>query len=113
MIKHALIFWITVSLAVLGVVTQFMMFGFRALTSLIIPLLLLGIVFYAYRSAKSGYGQGPGRSKTKVKPSQKTMAKVAGLRKTQPATTGKRKTYPFQVIEGSKGKNDEQLPKYH
>ncbi|MGN7761593.1 hypothetical protein [Paenibacillus sp. 22594] len=113
MIKHALIFWITVSLAVLGLVTQFMMFGFRALTSLIIPLLLLGIVFYAYRSAKAGYGQGPGRSKTKVKPSQKTMAKVAGLRKTQPVSTGKRKTYPFQVIEGSKGKNDEQLPKYH
>ncbi|MNO46737.1 hypothetical protein D3C76_370270 [compost metagenome] len=113
MIKHALIFWITVSLAVLGLVTQFMLVGFRALTSLIIPLLLLGIVFYAYRSAKVGYGQGSGRSKTKVIPSQKTMAKVAGLRKTQTAAPSKRKTYPFQVIEGSKGKSDEQLPKYH
>ncbi|WP_379161898.1 hypothetical protein [Paenibacillus sp. sgz5001063] len=113
MIKHALIFWITVSLAVLGVVTQFMMFGLRALTSLIIPLLLLGIVYYAYRSAKTGNRQGAGRTKTKVKPSQRTMAKVAGLRKTQPVPSGKRKSYPFQVIEGSKGKNDEQLPKYH
>ncbi|KWX70778.1 hypothetical protein [Paenibacillus jilunlii] len=113
MIKHALIFWISVALAVLGLVTRFMLVGFGALTSLIIPLLLLGIVFYANRSFKAGYGRGSGRSQTKVIPSQKTMAKVAGLRKTQSAAPGKRKTYPFQVIEGSKGKNDEQLPKYH
>ncbi|MBW4081827.1 hypothetical protein [Paenibacillus sp. S150] len=113
MIRHALIFWTTVLLAVLGLVTQFMLEGFRALTSLIIPVLILGIVFYAYRSSRFSSVRGPGRSKTKVKPSQKTMAKVASLRKTQTPSPGKRKSYPFQVIEGSKGKNDEQLPKYH
>ncbi|WP_019909641.1 hypothetical protein [Paenibacillus sp. HW567] len=112
MIKHALIFWITVSLAVLGLVTNFMMIGFRALTPLIIPLLLLGVVFYAYRANSLGSARAAGRPRVKVKPSSKTMSKVAAMRKPQ-STPGKRKTYPFQVIEGSKGKNDEHLPKYH
>lgn len=76
--------------------------------------ILVGLLYFAYRLTMKdrGYGHGSGRSRTKVKPSQKTMAKVAGVRKTQ-AAPGKRKTYPFQVIEGSKGKNDDQLPKYH
>jgi len=42
------------------------------------------------------------------------MAKVA---KTAPQrrsdSTPKRKSYPFQVIEGQKGKNDDGQPKYH
>lgn len=112
MIKHALIFWITVSLAVLGLVTNFMIIGFRSLTPLIIPLLLLGIVFYAYRANSLGSVRGAGRPRVKVKPSQRTMSKVAAMRGTE-GSSSKRKTYPFQVIEGSKGKNDEHLPKYH
>ncbi|GGF77011.1 hypothetical protein GCM10010912_22640 [Paenibacillus albidus] len=112
MFRHALIFWISVTLAVIGLVTGVMNYGLGSLSFLIFPLLLIGVLFYAYRIAPGRSPRGGG-SKVKVKPSQKTMAKVAGLRKTQTPASGKRKTYPFQVIEGSKGKNDEQLPKYH
>ncbi|MFD2879406.1 hypothetical protein ACFTAO_31080 [Paenibacillus rhizoplanae] len=76
------------------------------------PLILLGLLYYAYKIAPGRMGGGPGRPRTKVKPSAKTMSKVAGIRKTT-GSPGKRKSYPFQVIEGSKGKNDDQLPKYH
>ncbi|WP_425495255.1 hypothetical protein [Paenibacillus tengchongensis] len=81
---------------------------------LLLPALLIaGVIFYAYRIAPRSRVRGPGGKKIKVKPSQKTMAKVASARKGQPAPP-KRKSYPFQVIEGSKGKNDDdQLPKYH
>ncbi|MNH41940.1 hypothetical protein D3C79_1035350 [compost metagenome] len=79
--------------------------------TLLPTLLLFALLIYAYRLTQKK-PNGPGGSRPKVKPSQKTMAKVAGVRKTQ-AAPGKRKTYPFQVIEGSKGKNDEHLPKYH
>ncbi|CAH1194746.1 hypothetical protein PAECIP111892_01833 [Paenibacillus auburnensis] len=112
MIRHALIFWIAVSLAVLGLVTGIMDYGLGWLFWTMLPTLLLcALLIYAYRLTQKK-PNGPGRSRPKVKPSQKTMAKVAGVRKTQ-AAPGKRKTYPFQVIEGSKGKNDEHLPKYH
>ncbi len=112
MIRHALIFWIAVSLAVLGLVTGIMDYGLGWLFWTMLPTLLLcALLIYAYRLMQKK-PNGPGRSSPKVKPSQKTMAKVAGVRKTQ-AAPGKRKTYPFQVIEGSKGKNDEHLPKYH
>ncbi|QSF43632.1 hypothetical protein [Paenibacillus tianjinensis] len=112
MIRHALIFWIAVSLAVLGLVTGIMDYGLGWLFWTLLPTLLLcALLIYAYRLTLKT-PNGPGRSRPKVKPSQKTMAKVAGVRKTQ-AAPGKRKTYPFQVIEGSKGKNDEHLPKYH
>ncbi|MRN53573.1 hypothetical protein [Paenibacillus monticola] len=114
MIRHALIFWSAVALAIVGFLTGLLDQGIGSLRNLLFPLLLLAVVFYAYkiapaRSARSTSSSG---SKTQVKPSQKTMAKVAGKRKGQ-GTSGKRKSYPFQVIEGSKGKNDENLPKYH
>jgi len=112
MIRHALIVWSAVLLAVIGLVEGFRDRGWASLTSLIFPLVLLAIVFYAYRLSAGGNRSRSSQSKIKVKPSQKTMAKVAGMRKTQ-GTAGKRKSYPFQVIEGSKGKNDDQLPKYH
>ncbi|AIQ59786.1 hypothetical protein [Paenibacillus borealis] len=112
MIRHALIFWISIALAALGLVTQFMARGLSALSIFILPALLLALLYYAYKVLPGRVAGGSGRSRTKVKPSAKTMSKVAGIRKTQ-ASPGKRKTYPFQVIEGSKGKNDDQLPKYH
>lgn len=115
MIRHALIFWIAVALAVYGVITGVANSGLSWLFWTLLPtLLLFALLVYAYRlTQKKPNGPGGSRgSRPKVKPSQKTMAKVAGVRKTQ-AAPGKRKTYPFQVIEGSKGKNDEQLPKYH
>ncbi|KUP21387.1 hypothetical protein [Paenibacillus sp. DMB5] len=113
MIRHALIFWISVILGVYGLVYGVTNFGFWWLFMQLLPtLILVGLLVFAYRLAMKGPSYGSGRSRPKVKPSQKTMAKVAGVRKTQTAP-GKRKTYPFQVIEGSKGKNDDQLPKYH
>jgi hypothetical protein len=112
MIRHALIFWISIALAVLGLVTEVMVRGLGALSVFILPLLLLALLYYAYKVVPGRSTGGPGGSRTKVKPSAKTMSKVAGIRKTG-ASPGKRKSYPFQVIEGSKGKNDDQLPKYH
>ncbi|NQX44996.1 hypothetical protein HQN87_06610 [Paenibacillus tritici] len=112
MIRHALIFWITTALAVWGLVVDLMVRGIAALSFFIFPLVLLALLYYAYKVAPGRMGGGPGRPRTKIKPSAKTMSKVAGIRKTQ-GVPSKRKSYPFQVIEGSKGKNDDQLPKYH
>ncbi|UQZ32558.1 hypothetical protein C2I18_02695 [Paenibacillus sp. PK3_47] len=113
MIRHALIFWISVCLAVFGVVSGIMLYGFEWLFWEILPIaLMFGLLLLGYKLIMKDRRRGPGGSRTKVKPSQKTMSKVAGVRKAQPAP-GKRKTYPFQVIEGSKGKNDDQYPKYH
>lgn len=111
MIRHALIFWISIALAVLGLITEFMVRGLAALSIFIIPLVLLALLYYAYKVVPRTTG-GYGQSRNKIKPSAKTMSKVAGIRKTG-GSPGKRKSYPFQVIEGSKGKNDDQLPKYH
>lgn len=114
MIRHALIFWISVSLAIFGFVIGVLVEPFYTMTKLIIPIVLLAIVYYAYKNkvGSGKYARSSNGSKVKVKPSQKTMSKVAGIRKTQPES-GKRKSYPFQVIEGNKGKNDDHLPKYH
>lgn len=112
MIRHALIFWITVSLAVLGFVIGILIEPFPTLRLLILPLVLLAIICYAYKKGPGKYARSSSGSKVKIKPSQKTLTKVAGVRKSQ-SPAGKRKSYPFQVIEGSKGKNDDQLPKYH
>jgi len=110
--RHALIFWSAVLLAVFGLVDGLVNYGLRSLSGLIVPLIMVVLFFLLYKYSTRGMTNRGVRSKAKVKPSQKTMAKVAGLRKTQ-ASSGKRKSYPFQVIEGSKGKNDDQLPKYH
>lgn len=114
MIRHALIFWVSMAFALLGLVTGLMTSVFETLKVFIFPLVLFGLLYYAYKMSPAGktYGSGRKHDKVKVKPSQKTMSKVAGVRKSQ-TVPGKRKNYPFQVIEGSKGKNDDQLPKYH
>ena len=112
MIRHALIFWSAVLLAVIGLVDGFVRYGFSSLTRLIIPLVLCAVLYLLYKYPPRRFANNNSRSKTKVKASPKTMAKVAGLRKSH-TSAGKRKSYPFQVIEGSKGKNDDQLPKYH
>ena len=112
MIRHALIFWITVSLAAFGFVIGVLTAPFVTLQRLILPLVLLAIIYYAYKRGPGKYARSRNGSKIKVKPSQKTMTKVAGVRKSQ-TTSDKRKSYPFQVIEGNKGKNDDHHPKYH
>ncbi|MFD1905451.1 hypothetical protein ACFSQ7_17450 [Paenibacillus rhizoplanae] len=64
--------------------------GLAALSFFIFPLILLGLLYYAYKIAPGRMGGGPGRPRTKVKPSAKTMSKVAGIRKTT-GSPGKRK----------------------
>ncbi|NUU62578.1 hypothetical protein [Paenibacillus agri] len=108
--RHALIFWSAILLAAFGLVYSIIDSDWGALSELIIPVLLIAVIYYFFK--KRAFSGSPRGSKIKVKPSQKTMAKVAGIRKSQ-ASPGKRKSYPFQVIEGSKGKNDDHLPKYH
>lgn len=68
--------------------------------------LVFAVIFLLYK-----YLPGQSNRTPKIKPSVRTMAKTANARKQQ--TTGKRKAYPFHVIEGSKGKNEEEQPKYH
>ncbi len=105
--KQGIIFWVVLGLAAIGIVNSMLAGG---LLNWLIPVVLVGIVFLLYKFPPAKY-----RSKSpKVKPSAKTMAKVA---KTAPQrrsdSTPKRKSYPFQVIEGHKGKNDDGQPKYH
>ncbi|GIP51980.1 MULTISPECIES: hypothetical protein [Paenibacillus] len=105
--KQAILFWIVIALAVFNILDG--LFGKRSLNlgSVLVPLVLVAIVFLLYKYPPRKYK----KTAPKIKPSARTMAKVAAERR--PATGGKRKTYPFQVIEGQKGKNDDDLPKYH
>ncbi|MED5017549.1 hypothetical protein P9847_09575 [Paenibacillus chibensis] len=106
--RHAIIFWVAMVLAVIGIVDMAFFDKGALIRLLLIPLLVIGVIFLLYkyqpRRAK--------KQKIKIKPSAKTMEKVAAAKRTN-QTSGKRKHYPFQVIEGSKGKNDDQQPKYH
>lgn len=106
--KQALIFWVLIGLAAIGIANSMLTGG---ILNWLIPVILVAAVFLLYKFPPAKY-----RSKSpKVKPSVKTMAKIA---KTTPQRRSdaapKRKHYPFQVIEGNKGKNEDgQQPKYH
>ncbi|MGO4527518.1 hypothetical protein AB4Z30_00445 [Paenibacillus sp. 2TAF8] len=110
--KQAIVFWVVVVLASFGIIS----FLTRAsLSSILIPLIVFGVVFLLYKYPPARWSR---KAKTpKIKPSAKTMAKVnaqhhANARKS--SSSKKRKDYPFQVIQGQKGKNnDEDIPKYH
>ncbi|MDR0267062.1 hypothetical protein [Paenibacillus sp.] len=104
--RHALIFWIAIVLAAVGIIYDVIFGNFRDMASLLIPVIVFGAVFLLYKFPPRRY-----RKKPKVKPSARTMEKVAAAKRNHSA--GKRKHYPFRVIEGSKGKNDDQQPKYH
>lgn len=103
-----IVFWIMIALAAYGIVSNLFSPTF------FIPLIVVGIVFLLYKFP-------PNRSRVKkqpkVKPSKRTASKMAaksnGVRKS--STSTKHKQYPFQVIDGQKGKNDpsDDLPKYH
>ncbi|MEK3787906.1 hypothetical protein MKX74_16390 [Paenibacillus sp. FSL K6-1230] len=108
MIRHAVIFYVSIALAVWGIADVLIRGDFGSLMMLMIPIAIFGVVFLLYK-----FPPGSRRRKKmpKVKPSARTMAKVASSRKAQPSK--KRKEYPFYVIEGQKGKEDEDIPKYH
>lgn len=105
--RQAIIFYLTLGLAVFAIIDGLFGRGGMNWISLTIPLLIIGIVFLLYKFPPRKYR----RQQPKVKPSARTMAKLASERR---QTTGnKRKHYPFQVIDGQKGKNDDDYPKYH
>ncbi|KAF6580213.1 hypothetical protein G9G54_08560 [Paenibacillus sp. EKM212P] len=104
--RHAVIFWLTLALGAYGIVDMLWRGSWGFLISLLIPVLVFAVIFLLYK-----YLPGQRSRTPKIKPSVRTMGKTANARKQQ--TTGKRKAYPFHVIEGSKGKNEEEQPKYH
>ncbi|MGF7048570.1 hypothetical protein J2T13_003078 [Paenibacillus sp. DS2015] len=106
--RQFIIFWTAIILAVYGLITD-MFVNFR---NYLILVLVIGVLFLLYKFLPK---RQPQQSKPKIIPSKKTMEKVAST--ARKSTTGpiakKHKNYPFQVIEGQKGKNDDQTPKYH
>lgn len=103
--KQAILFWIVIVFASFYILDGLFV---KRNPTLLIPLLLVGIVYLLYKFPPRKYRKPKG---PKIKPSARTMAKIAAERR--PAAGAKRKSYPFQVIEGQKGKNDDDLPKYH
>ncbi|MGM1045979.1 MAG: hypothetical protein ACQEXX_07530 [Bacillota bacterium] len=104
-----IIFWIMIALAALGIVLNLFTPEF------FIPLIVVGVVFILYKFPPSRFSK---TQRPKIKPSKKTAAKMAARSNTSRKSSGpspKRKQYPFQVIDGQKGKNDpsDDTPKYH
>ncbi|MGG3282534.1 hypothetical protein [Paenibacillus solani] len=108
--RHAIIFWTAVSLGGFGLLALLLDPGSRM--QLLIPLIIVAVVYVLYKFPPRRFNKRP-----KVKPSKRTAAKLAAknqaVRKSTPTT--KRKQYPFQVIDGNKGKSDssDDVPKYH
>ncbi|MNI28382.1 hypothetical protein D3C76_115300 [compost metagenome] len=111
--KQAIIFWFTILMAAFGVVAAIGSGSIR-LGSILIPIIIFAVVFLLYKFPPKKFQRG--HSRVKVKPSARTMAKIAAEKRGSANTqnhSSKRKHYPFQVIDGQKGKNDEDYPKYH
>ena len=107
--SQAVLFWTITVLAVVGLIETLM----RNWLSLLIPISLVVLVFVLYKYPPGRYRKSP-----KIKPSAKTEAKLAEARRRASSgnagTSGKaRKNYPFQVIDGQKGKQNDEFPKYH
>lgn len=105
--KQGIMFWVIVLLVAIGIIDSLFVSHRIPLSSILVPVAVIGIVFLLYKFPPRKYR----KAQPKIKPSARTMAKVAAERK--PVRNEKRKAYPFQVIEGQKGKNDDDLPKYH
>ncbi|MCM3256688.1 hypothetical protein M3664_02730 [Paenibacillus lautus] len=109
--RHAIIFWTAITLAAIGLLVFLLDPGSRM--RILIPLIIVAVVYVLYKFPPRRFNKRP-----KVKPSKRTAAKLAAgknstVRKSNP--TAKRKQYPFQVIDGHKGKSDpsDDVPKYH
>ncbi|WP_059052352.1 hypothetical protein [Paenibacillus senegalimassiliensis] len=104
--RQRIFLWIIAFLSVFGIIDGLFLSKHIPIGNVIVPLAVVAIVFLLYKYPPRRYR----KQHPKIKPSARTMAKVAAERR---STTEKRKAYPFQVIEGQKGKNDDDLPKYH
>ena len=104
--KGRIIFWTAISLAAIGLLSTFIDKNGINWMRLLPPFIVIGGVWLLYKFPPNKFKQ---RKTPKVKPSARTMAKVAN----QSRPSGdRRKHYPFQVIEGQKGKDGDH-PKYH
>ncbi|NGZ74161.1 hypothetical protein [Saccharibacillus alkalitolerans] len=119
--------WIILALAAIGL---FKLITEPSITWLI-PLALVAVVALLYfllpNARRPGGFRSPGAPKRpKVKPSARTQEKLARMSssgsskppaprsgKAPAAPAKKRKNYPFQVIEGRKGKDEDDIPKFH
>lgn len=104
--RGRIIFGTAIALAVIGLLSTFIDSNGINWLRLLPPLLVIGGVWLLYKYPPGRYKK---HKSPKVKPSARTMAKVASQKR---SPSEKRKHYPFQVIEGQKGKDDER-PKYH
>ncbi|MDO3409525.1 hypothetical protein QWJ34_07095 [Saccharibacillus sp. CPCC 101409] len=121
--KGVVSFWIILVLAAIGLYRLFS----EPSVSWILPLAIVAVVAALYfllpKARRAGGSYGGRGNQPKVKPSARTQEKLArmssGSSKPTPARAGKtpppkkRKSYPFQVIEGRKGKDEEDVPKFH
>lgn len=102
--------WTVIVLAGVGLLSDILFNQFILLKNLLIPVIVFIVIFLLFRH----YQPSRFKKHPKVKPSRRTMDKAAGMRKgTSGSSSKKNKEYPFQLIEGQKGKNDDQMPKYH
>lgn len=131
-----IVFVVAILLSVIGLVKNIYQMIFMPATfnwgGLIVTVVILVIAIMLLRSSPAY--SGGGRKQPKIKPSARTMAKVkaqqgnyknvskaspfaktgsAGRSTTGSGSSKPKKNYPFQVIQGNKGKDDEELPKYH
>ncbi|WP_152425972.1 hypothetical protein [Paenibacillus shenyangensis] len=123
-----IIFVVMILLAVIGLASSIYRMIFMPATfnwgGLIVTVVILAIAFMLLRSSRTTVGMS---KQPKIKPSARTMAKLksqqsqyktssksAPFAKSTPSPSGKpKKNYPFQVIQGNKGKDDEDVPKFH
>ncbi|MCQ4085894.1 hypothetical protein [Saccharibacillus sp. JS10] len=120
--------WIILALAALGLVQMLLNPSLTWLIPIGIVIILIALYFILPNNGRSGGYRTPSGKRPKIKPSARTQEKLARMSssassKPQAArvdknaapvkATKKKKNYPFQVIEGRKSKDDEDLPKFH
>lgn len=106
--KQAIVFWAFIVLAAFGVLSWL---SNASIVQILIPVVVLGGAFLLYKYPPRRWAR---KQTPKIKPSAKTMAKVNAQNSARKShSTRKRKDYPFHVIQGQKGKNDEDVPKFH
>ncbi|GGN95538.1 hypothetical protein [Saccharibacillus kuerlensis] len=118
--------YIILALAALGLVQILMNPSITWLIPIAIVAVIVLLYFLLPNARRPGGFRSPGAGrKPKIKPSARTQEKLARMSSSGSASKNfsrggktssdskKRKSYPFQVIEGRKSKDDEDVPKFH
>lgn len=120
--------WIILALAAVGILQIIT----NPSITWLIPIGIIAVVAILYfvlpKARRSGGYRTPDGKRPKIKPSARTqekMARMSSSGSTKPSAprggkapvpsknSKKKKNYPFQVIEGRKSKDDEDVPKFH